>query len=70
MQNNIPVIVRPFSSRGDQTLSLAGLTSTSFLEEETLDSFDMLLVIITARGRITKRRWMCSEPAKMLSGAV
>ena len=44
MQNNIPVTVRPFSSRGDQTLSLAGLTSTSFMEEETLDSFDMLLV--------------------------
>ena len=43
MQNNIPVTVRPFSFRGDQALSLAGLTSTSVLEGETLDSFDMLL---------------------------
>ena len=31
-------------SRGDQALSLAGLTSTAFLEEENNESFDMLLV--------------------------
>ena len=43
MQNNIPVRV-PFSSRGDQALSLAGLTAASFLEVEALDAFDMFLV--------------------------
>ena len=44
MQNNIPVTVRPFSFRGDQALSLAGLTAASFLEVEALDAFDMFLV--------------------------
>ena len=44
MQHNIPVTVRPFTSRGDQALALAGLTSTAFLPEENNDSFDMLLV--------------------------
>jgi len=41
---NIPKTVQPFTSRGDQALSLAGLTANSFPPEEALDAFDMILV--------------------------